>query len=281
MELKDHVFCITAYKDFLQLSSLLVRLSPQCKCYIHVDKRVRIPESFMQQWGSDKNIQIIQTQKIQWGSYRHVLAVLDLLSLIDTEFKYVHIISENTLPACSKDEFLAFFARNPDTNYLEMALSLDQDPEHKRVKYYYFQYLYNARGKYGQYIEKGLCAVQRCLKIRRNLHIEYKGYLYCHLTAEFVAWIMQHVEESKSFLYSIKNVYVPEEYFFQNLIACSPYKETVGNDALIYDIWDEPERGVPAFLEAQDYTKIRNSGKLFARKFSSRSTELDRMLIWE
>lgn len=46
MELKDRVFCITAYKDFSQRSSLLVRLSPQCKCYIHVDKRVRIPESF-------------------------------------------------------------------------------------------------------------------------------------------------------------------------------------------------------------------------------------------
>ena len=64
MRLQDHVFCITAYKDFSQLSSLLMRLSPQCKCYIHVDKRIRIPESFMQQFGTDKNIRIIQTQKI-------------------------------------------------------------------------------------------------------------------------------------------------------------------------------------------------------------------------
>jgi len=281
MKLRDHVFCITAYKDFSQLSSLLLRLSPYCKCYIHIDKRVSIPKAFMKKWSMYKNIQIIQTQRIFWGSYRHVLAVMDLLSMIDVEFKYVHIISENTLPIVSKEDFLDFFDQNPNKNYLEMTLAIEQDPELKRLKRYYFQYLYNTRSRFGWRIEKYIVGIQKCFNIQQNVQLRYKGYLYCHLSAAFIEWVIQHKKECIAFLYSIKNVYVPEEYFFQNLIIQSPYKDTVVNDALIFDIWDKPERGMPALLEIKDYSEIQKSGKIFARKFSSRYPEIDNMFGWD
>lgn len=270
IDMDKHVFCITAYKDFQQLSALLFRLTRGGgRCYVHIDKRVRIPADFAETWRCQNNVTLIQTQKVFWGSYRHVMAVMDLLQRIEGDYRFVHIISENTLPIVSESEFLAFFSRNPNKSFMEMIPAEQQDPNHVRTRYFYFQHLYNTKGRYGWRIEDMVKKLQDALHIRQDMPLPYKGYLYCHLNRDFVTWILENKEDCLAFLHQIRHVYVPEEYFFQNLIMRSPYADTVVNDALIFDIWDAPERGQPAFLEKRDIPAMKRSGKLFARKFKS------------
>ncbi len=69
---------------------------------------------------------------------------------------------------------------------------------------------------------------------------------------------------------------ISEEFFFQNIIMYSPYKDTVYNDHLTYDIWNSG--GVAQFLTESDYDKIQSTGCLFARKFGAGSEKLYQML---
>ncbi len=267
----SHAFCITAYADFEQLSALLSLLSPSYACFVHIDAKSAVPEAFLRQWSGHPQVFLHSSQRILWGSYRHVLAVMELLRAAQQKgpYTFYHIISENTFPICTQSEFEDFFNAQPGRNFLELTRSAAQDPQAKRTRYFYFQHLYNARSRTGYRIERVLLAGQRFLHVRRSFRPEYKGYLYCHLSREFVGWLFDNDSLWRKYLRQLKYCYAGEEYFFQNLLMQSPFAPTAQNDPLIYDLWDDPDRGLPAVLDARDLPMLQSSGKLFARKFSS------------
>jgi hypothetical protein len=71
-----------------------------------------------------------------------------------------------------------------------------------------------------------------------------------------------------------KHVWIPDELFFQTIVMNSPLRDTIVNDDLRYVDWTRPT--APAILGRQDFDTLRNSGKLFARKFD---TTVDREIL--
>ncbi|MEH2007739.1 MAG: hypothetical protein V7K81_21880, partial [Nostoc sp.] len=61
--------------------------------------------------------------------------------------------------------------------------------------------------------------------------------------------------------------YCPDELFYQILILNSPFKEKIINTSLTYLEWSNVNSLHPKILEKNDFEKLRESEKLFARKF--------------
>lgn len=268
---------ITAYKDFNLLISLIEKYSEYANVYVHIDKRSSVGDETIEYLNSLKKTKIIRNHKVYWGSYKHILAILDLMRLAyDDGCEYYSILSENTIPVASMQEIYDFFSSN-DKIFMEVKTrsKFSRTFEFEdRYNAYFFQDLYNHKSSncllrgIAKTLEKFSTDIQRLLKVRNNVVFNYKGYVYCHLNREAVEEIFEKISTDTNYINEIKRCYVGEEFFFQNILMHSPLSEKIINDNLVYDDWD---KGCPAFLQLDDIPAIEKSGKLFARKVLSDS----------
>lgn len=277
--MKKHALIITAYQELDYLKELCKVYSKYFKCYVHVDKKAKDRDG-IEALKRIEDVYVISKYKINWGSCKHILAILDLLKKATQDgIEYYHIISANTIPVRTPEEIVDFFEKEPSHIYMEIKENDGNSFYEFEYRYsaYFFQYLYNLKGRLGWFwerIEKYSSAVQRKLRVRKSVKMNYKGYLYCHLSKEAVAYVLNYVKKYKDYIRTLKYCYVGEEFFFQNILMNSPLKDQVQNDTLIYDEWGE--RGNPAFLDETDIEKIEISKALFARK-----VEKGNRIVWD
>lgn len=282
-----HAFLITAYRDFdfLKRTVEIYTTDSRVDCYIHVDKKVNMPKD-LEEWGrNQKRTYLFSEYKVNWGSYRHISAVLFLMkqALATDQYDYFHIISANSFITKSIDDVLSFFEQNEkNTNYVQV-IDLDEDDKNRVIDpwfiYYHFLHIYDKRTEKGNSFDKLFEKIQRKLGIRRKTRYRYKGLLYAHYTREFVEYVLRYIEERPEYLRNLKMCNISEEFFFQNILMYSPFKNTIYNNHLIYDVWNSG--GVAQFLTEEDYFKIKSGEYLFARKFGKESEKLFKMICTE
>lgn len=279
---------ITAYNDFDLLEKQVNYLRNDAYLYIHIDKKSKIPNEIITRLEKVDNTKIIRKYKIYWGSYKHILAIIDLLKMAyDDGCEYYSIVSENTITVKPIEEIVNYFEKNIYNIYMEVKSKKDNNSFSEfdfRYKSYFFQDIYNHRSRcYGfrimsYYLERISAYIQRAIGIRKGIEFNYKGYVYCHMSRIAVQRVLEKVKEDASYLKELRRCYVGEEFFFQNIIMNSDLKEYVINDSLIYDDWD---KGNPAFLDEEDIDNIEKSNKLFARKVKVDSVLVKRYLLNE
>ena len=73
-----------------------------------------------------------------------------------------------------------------------------------------------------------------------------------------------------------RHVFIPDESLFQTVIANETrFSSRIVNDDLRHIDWERPNPKYPRTLDMEDFERLRNSPKLFARKFEmERSKEL-------
>lgn len=279
---KRHALIITAYQELDYLEELCEIYSLYFNCYVHIDKKNQNAAHAVSRLNKIKNVFAVSLYSIHWGSYRHILAILYLLqkALLDG-MNFFHIISANTILIKNPKKVFSFFENNPQKIYMEVKENKGQSFYEFEYRYtaYFFQYLYDLKGKRGDFwerVEKYGSAIQRKLKLRTKIRMKYKGYLYCHLPAAVVSYILEYVTRHPQYIRTLKYCYVGEEFFFQNIIMYSDYASEVMNNTLIYDEWGV--RGNPAFLDITDIEKLSNTDAFFARKVSRDQKEIFRLL---
>ncbi|MBQ9991357.1 MAG: hypothetical protein IJP31_10540 [Lachnospiraceae bacterium] len=272
-----HAFLITAYEDFDWLKQTVEIYAKAVDCYIHIDKKAAIPKEFVD-WASQRDgVHIYSRYKINWGSYKHISAILFLLkeAVKTKKYDYFHIISANSFITRSMDRILEYFDREPEKNYLEV-IDLDETDKDRVIEpwyiYYHFLHLYNKRSKFGNNFDYYFCKVQKKLGIRRKLHYRYKGLVYCQLSGKAVSYIFEYLKKNPVYFKRLKTCNIAEEFFFQNILMNSEFRETVCTNRLLYDKWNGG--GIACFLTEEDYPAIREGNYLFARKFGKESHAL-------
>lgn len=282
-----HAFLITAYTDFdfLKKTVEIYTSDERVDCYIHVDRKVKIPEDLKEWAGSRDRVRLFSKYKVNWGSYKHISAVLFLMrqALDRGSYDYFHIISANSFITGNISETLDFFEQGEGkTNYVQV-VDLEEDDKDKVIDpwfiYYHFLHIYNKRSEKGYAFDKFFEKVQRKLGVRRKTRYKYKGLFYAHYTGEFVEYALKYVKEHPKYLRNLKMCNISEEFFFQNILMYSPFKDKVYNSHLIYDVWNAG--GVAQFLSEADYEKIKRGEYLFARKFGKGSEKLFEMICRE
>ena len=281
-----HALIITSYNDFDILIKLLKYYSHHFDCYLHIDKKSNISRSQYEEIKSIPNTFTLKKYRVNWGSYSHIKAVLALIALAvsNTQYDFYHIMTGNSFPVTTYIELDDFFEQHSNNNFMEI-VPLDGNPSKKDLEewFYYFRFpfLYNKKGENSDFwnqLEYNLVKIQKKLGMKRSLYYPYKGYFYCHLTHDFVIYILDYIKRTPSYIQSLKYCHVCEEFFFQNIIMSSPFKETIIPNHLFFNIWSS-ERGNPAILIDSDFQDIIASGAFFARKCGEDSIPLLNRLL--
>lgn len=96
----------------------------------------------------------------------------------------------------------------------------------------------------------------------------YGGSQWFCLPKEIVSFILEFVNRNPKVLIFFKKALIPDEMFFQTILANSPLKSRIQNDNKRYIDWAEGKNGHPKYLTRHDFNQFLSSEKLFARKFS-------------
>ena len=257
---------ITAYRDYAALRRSVGALSRHALCFVHVDAKCPITEAQTRELDAMDNVRAIRKYRVNWGSIDHLLALLDLcrMALCDPRVTHLHLISAQDFPTLPHAAFEARFA-NDERVHMEMQ-RLDEHPElDHRYRHFHAMHLINYRDPDDrvQTLVGRIDRFQDMLRVRRRLDLTYKGFVWISLPREAARYALED-RKCRRLLRRLRWTYIPEEFFFQNALADAGFAIEADNPR--FSVWDEPERGLPALLTADDLPRIDASGCAFARK---------------
>ena len=266
-----HAMIITAYKDFAALERVLYALTRRALCFVHIDAKSAITKEQTARLDAMENVRAIRKYAVNWGSVKHLHALLDLcrMALEDARVSHLHLISAQDFPVISADEFERFFDGD-DSLHMQYLHTADYPELRHRYEHFHFMHLLNYRDM-SESAQNWVGRIDRWqdkLRIRRKLSVPGKGLVWLSLPRAAAAHAIS-APQNKKLLRKLKYTYIPEEFFFQNAFAGTPWQEKITGNELRFSIWDEPARGLPAVLEEKDMERIDASGCMFARKIDA------------
>lgn len=139
-----------------------------------------------------------------------------------------------------------------------------------RYEHYHFMHRLNYRdmSEHAQNWVGRIDRFQDMLHIHRRLSVPHKGLVWLSMPREAARHAVD-APQNRRLLRRLRYAYIPEEFYFQNAFAGTPWEGKITGDALRFSVWDEPERGTPALLELRDLPAIDASGCVFCRKVNA------------
>lgn len=272
-------YIISAYRNLDQLDRLARRLqSGSSEVLVHVDKKTDdgAYSALMRGLANVASVHFLERHTCHWGGFGHVRATLKGIRELrrrEVDFDYLILLTGQDYPIKSNDFIETFFEQNRGKSF--MAYNALPTPSWSprggldRIEYWHLRF----HGKHLRLPWK-----------RRFPHglRPFGGGAYWCLSRACIELVSDFVAARPDVVDYFKHVDIPDELFFQTVIMNSELGETVVNDNLRYIDWT---RGVrPAVLEVRDLERLRESPKLFARKFDVHHDEeildlIDRELL--
>ena len=262
---------ITAYRDFDGLLRMLAALGRHALCFVHVDKKSGFTPEQMARLGALANVQAVSRYAVNWGSVYHLHALIDLcrMALDDARVTHLHLISAQDFPCVSAEAFARCF-EGDDRIHMQFLTTADYPELAHRYEHYHCMHRLNYRdmSERAQNWVGRIDRFQDMLHIRRRLSVPHKGLVWLSLPREAARHAV-NAPQNRRLLRRLRYAYIPEEFFFQNAFADTPWEDRITGNALRFSVWDEPERGTPALLCERDLPAIDASGCVFCRKVNA------------
>jgi hypothetical protein len=280
-----HAFLITAYKDEVQLCTLVTQLLKYPSCiYIHIDKKSPVlQKSIAGKYTGNERIKIIANPvSVYWGGFSHLKAILLLISeaFKDQANARFHLISGQDLPIRSTQEFHSFFHTHADKEYIT-SFQLP-DPQWSnggldRIRYYHLNDVLDPKKYFFPRINGRFIRLQKWLGIKRKqpsyISAYYGGGTWWSISRNAVKEIVDFQKTHPGFIRGFKHTYCPEEIFFQTILNHSSIKENLMPEDLRYIDWNVAGGKFPPVLDESYLQRIFKTKKFFARKFDSEISE--------
>ncbi|WP_229317524.1 beta-1,6-N-acetylglucosaminyltransferase [Larkinella sp. C7] len=259
---------ILAHGQPEQLSRLIQSLQhPNADFYIHIDEKTDLTPFLKMR----KNLNVFfirKREKVFWGAYSIVQATLNGFEEIVASgipYAYINLLSGQDYPLRPPGFIHDFLKENAGTQFMEF-LSVDYEWHEAlpRVKKYHL-INYSFTGKYA--VEKLLNAVLPNRKAPENLTFVGRSQWFT-ITLGAVRYILLYLREHPQVVRFFKMTWGADELIFQTILYNSAFKPAMRNENLRYIDWSEGNAS-PKTLTVADETALRDSGKLFARKFNS------------
>lgn len=267
-----HAWLIIAHNEFEILQRLVSELDhPHCSIYIHFDKKVRgLP-----------TIQVREAQlfilsdrvDVRWGSVSQIECEFALIGAAakNGPYDFYHILSGVTLPISSWDKITSFFHEHQGISILtpiHKDLPYQEMLKVRRMNFFLNHYSEKGfRGLISQFFWKSGIALQRIFRIEINKGIDfYKASNWLSLTQEAVSFLLDRQSE---ILKTYRHSFCGDEYFIPTELMASPLKPMVCSEEhyLLHNI----ARSNASVFSLKELPSLRETGYLFARKFTSRT----------
>jgi hypothetical protein len=276
---------VLAYHLPAQLARLIARLQhPDVHVYAHIDRRARIDPFHEAVAAGRSEVTWLRRHRSVWGSAGCVDATLEGLRAGFTDgCDYFVVISGQDLPLRRIDEILDFTEQNRDRCFIEhwpISASRHRFGGRDRTDFYAYTLLGRRElciprgedvsflGVKGRLLNELLRARTWFMPARRfpEYLSPFAGATWWNASRAGVAAILDFVERHPDYREYHEHTWVPEEIFFQSILAGTEFASAheVVNDALrLYD-WDDVRART---LRSEDVATLGASPKLFARKF--------------
>jgi hypothetical protein len=262
-------YLILAHKNPEQLIRLIRRLEDkETSFFIHLDQKSgkKIYSQLVNELSDISQLYFLKRYRCYWGGFDIVNATIEGIKTIfetQIDFDYVFLISGQDYLIKPKTEIKIFINQNKGQEFIESFSLYSQnrwsncEGEYQalnRVQYWYFRY----RSRY------------ICWKRKRKFPLDFEphgGSQWWCLSRECLEYINNFIPNHPEFVNYFKYVFIPDEVFFQTIIANSPFRDKIANDDVRYADWGNPNPFPPAVLDKSYFEILKKSPKLFARKF--------------
>lgn len=274
--MKKHAYLIMAHTQPELLKSLLKLLDEeQNDLYIHIDSRVKdYPIEELKGTVQKAGCIFTERSKVIWGTYSQINCELILLKeAVKTEHVYYHLLSGMDLPVKSQEEIVTFFEKYEGLEFIDEDSEVISESSLERIKYKHRFF-----GKAGSI--KDLAGAletkaQKLLKIDKTRKyadtVFQKGrnwFSITHGLAELVVekegWIQEVFGKSVC----------GDELFLQTIARNSQFADKICNPNTMPEIpdtryidWQRGCNNNPYVFRESDYSELKDSEALFARKF--------------
>jgi hypothetical protein len=257
---------ILAHVNPAQLDRLITRLEyGEAHFYIHLDRKTAIePFLFL---AKKKNVYFIKKrEKVYWAGYSIVQATLNGLKeiLASGNYDYINLISGQDYPIKNTAYIHKYLSARPGKAFMH-TLSVNEDWREAipRIKKYH---LINLRffGKYK--IEAILNKIMPDRKFPFSM-VPVGRSQWFTLTPACAAYILKYMTKHPKYRWFFRLSWAPDEMIFHTILYNSSFRDTIVNDNLLYVDWSEGKPS-PKLLTMEDAEPLKNSDKLFARKFN-------------
>lgn len=269
---------IFVHKNPDQLKQLIEILDcPEIDFYIHIDKKIN--RNIFNLENKNNIFYVKNNVRIKWATFSQVQATINSLSEIvnNKNYDYINFISGQDLPIKNKYEIVKFLEINKGTEFITcIPYSPFNDwwieNERRVFKFNFHNWIIPFKYK-----------IQNFINYITPKRIPPDGYViagnaswFC-ITQECAKYILNSSSNNKRLIKFFQYVWGVDEFFFSTLVYNSPFKEKI-KENITYVDWESPHNGHPKILTIDDFEKIKNSEKLFARKFDP---DIDHKIINE
>ncbi len=261
---------ITTYKNPAQIERLIKSFNhPGFDFFIHLDGNVDV-EEFLCLEKLERVCLIKNRTKVVWGGFSFTQAILKSIEEIfstGNNYDFINLMSSQDYP---------IKPINAIANYLESKkgysfLSYDRPEEEgwlekaaPRFKSYNFND-FTFKGKY--IIQK----IVNQLLPERKFPLQHKMYgsscaSWWTLSTDCAMYVTDFMKKNKRLNNFMKYTWGADEFLIPTIVMNSPFAEKTINDNLRYIDWSEGGSN-PKVFTMKDFTPLKKSDKLIARKF--------------
>jgi hypothetical protein len=287
-------FIITAYKYPEQLIRLVSRLyEPNRHFFVHVDKKTspEIFETMIQGLNRFSNVHFLNRHVYHWGSFGIVQTTIDAINKLaerQLEYDYVVYMTGQCYPIKPNlfmDDFLDKHKRTSFIEYspfpsVKLGGQAWRYGGYDRIEHWHFHSL-------GTNLKARLRSIQNLRydhpywMIRLLANVVFPKRTFPHslhpyggegtwcLHRTHIDYIRRFMCERPDFAKFFKFVNIPDEIFFQTILANSSFTNDLINQKLHFIKWPTKPSSHPLILRLEDFDNLATSPALFARKFDA------------
>lgn len=261
-------YIILAYKDPGQIERLVQSMYHESfDFYIHVDLKFDLdPFEYL---GDLPNVYFVPKRfKMTWASYRFIevlTAIMEDLLEMDC-YDFISPFSGQDYPLKSPNEIYEYYNQNKNKSFITLVNQDSPWLEECKTRYekYHLTY-FSFKGK--DLISKLMNAVLP----KRKFPIYEKVYggpraTWLTLSSEAAKFVIDEIKKQKDINRFFRYTWAPDEFLIPTILMNSPFKEKIIFDSGRHIDWSNGGSN-PKIFTVDDYPSLKESNKLYGRKF--------------
>lgn len=258
-------FIILAHKAPSQVARLLQKLAhPNVDCYLHIDAKSDLT-TWKEVLSLPNVFPVHPRANVIWAGWGIVQATLNgMQAVMDSgrQYSWVTLLSGQDYVLRPLPEIFDFLSRQNGRQFLNVIPDAALQPKLSKMLDYHFVE-YNFPGKYK--LGSLLTLVLPARKVPYDLKL-YCGDAWWTLTQDCVKYVLRYEKEHPALRRYFKLSWGSDEFILPTILMQSQYKKQLTMDSLHYIDWSAGKEH-PRTFGPGDVDALRDSGKLFARKF--------------